>query len=146
MPLTLSTIKPFPKSKKKIKRVGRGLGSKGTYSGRGQKGQRARSGGKKGLKLNGLKKMLLGIPKMRGFRSLYPKKLAVNVGDLDRKFKDGDKINPRALLEKRLIDRMKAGVKILGKGDLNKKLFIEGCAVSGSAKEKIEKAGGKIIV
>jgi large subunit ribosomal protein L15 len=145
MSLTLHTIKPFPKSKKRVKRVGRGLGGTGTYSGRGQKGQRARSGGKKGLKLKGLKKMLLGIPKARGFRSPYAKMAVVNVGDLDKKFKDGDKINPKALLEKRLIDKMRVGVKILGEGELTKKLTIEGCAVSKSARGKIEKAGGKVL-
>jgi len=146
MSLTLNTIKPFPKSKKRVKRVGRGLGSKGTYSGRGQKGQRARSGGKKGLKLKGLKKMLLGIPKVRGFRSPYDKMSVVNVEDLDKKFNDGDKVTPQALLEKKLTDKIKVGVKILGKGELNKKLFIEGCSFSKRAKEKIEKVGGKLIL
>lgn len=143
--LTLHSIKPFPKSKKRVKRVGRGLGGRGTYSGRGQKGQRARSGGRKGLKLKGLKKMLLGIPKVRGFKSLYPKMAVVNVGDLDKKFQDGDKVNPQTLLEKGLIDKIKTEVKILGDGELGKKLTIEECAVSRSAREKIEKVGGKIL-
>jgi large subunit ribosomal protein L15 len=142
--LTLHTIKPFPKSKKPRKRVGRGLGSHGTYSGRGQKGQRARSGGKKGLKLKGIKKMLLGIPKMRGFRSPYSKETVVNVGFLDKKFKENDIVTPQALLESKLIDKINVDVKILGDGEITKKLVIKGCAVSRSAKEKIEKAGGII--
>lgn len=144
MSLTLHTIKPFPKSKRKVKRVGRGLGSKGTYSGRGQKGQRARSGGKKGLKLKGLKKMLLGIPKVRGFKSPYPKMAVVNVGDLEQRYQTGDKVTPQTLLEKGLIDKIEVGVKILGDGELKKKLTIEGCVVSQNAKEKIEKVGGVV--
>ncbi len=142
--LTLHTIKSFRGSKKARKRVGRGFGCHGTYSGRGQKGQRARSGGKKGLKLKGVKRMLLGIPKMRGFHSHYPKMEVVNVGDLDKKFKEGDIINPQALLKMKLVDRIKEGVKILGDGEISKKLVIKGCAVSKSAKEKIEKAGGTV--
>lgn len=146
MSLTLHTIKPFPKSKKRSRRVGRGLGSRGTYSGRGQKGQRARSGGRKGLKLKGIKKMLLGIPKVRGFKSFYPKMKVVNISDLDKNFKDGDKVTPETLRKVGMIDKIRAGVKILGDGELSKKLEVEGCAVSSRAKEKIEKAGGKIIM
>ena len=145
MSLTLHTIKPFSKSKKKSRRVGRGLGSRGTYSGRGQKGQRARSGGRKGLKLKGIKKMLLGIPKVRGFRSPYQKMAVVNISDLDKNFKDGDKVTPETLREAGLIDKIEAGVKILGDGELKKKMVIEECAISRSAREKIEKAGGKIV-
>lgn len=146
MGLTLHTIKPFPKSRKKVKRVGRGLGSTGTYSGRGQKGQRARSGGRKGLKLMGMKRLIQSTPKLRGFKSLYPKLTAVNLFNLEKKFKDNDKVNPRTLLEKGLVGKMNAEVKILGGGDITKKLIIEGCAVSGSAREKIEKSGGKILI
>ncbi len=144
MSLALHTIKPFSGSKKKVKRVGRGLGSTGTYSGRGQKGQKARSGGKKGLKLMGIRRLLLSTPKSRGFKSPYKKMVVVNVSDLEKKFKDGDKVTPQTLLEKGLVGKMKAEVKILGDGELKKKLIIEDCAVSASAKEKIEKAGGKV--
>lgn len=144
MALTLHTIKPFPNSRKKVKRVGRGLGSTGTYSGRGQKGQRARSGGRKGLKILGMKKIIMATPKLRGFRSPYPKMIAVNILSLDKKFKDGERVTPKTLLKKGLVGKMRVAVKILGNGDIKKKLIIEGCAVSKSAKEKIEKAGGKI--
>lgn len=144
MTLTLYKIKPFSKSRKKVKRVGRGLGSKGTYSGRGQKGQRARSGGKRGLKLLGIKKLLLSTPKLRGFKSPYPKMTIVKVLNLDKKFKDGEIVSPQTLLARGLISKIKRGVKILGDGEIKKKLIIEGCVVSKSAKEKIEKAGGKI--
>lgn len=145
MALTLHTIKPFPHSRKKVKRVGRGLGSTGTYSGRGQKGQKARSGGKKGLKMLGMRRIILSTPKLRGFKSFYPKMTAVNVLSLEKKFNDNERVTPKTLLEKGLVGKMKAAVKILGDGELKKKLIIEGCAVSASAREKIEKAGGKII-
>lgn len=144
MALTLHTIKPFSGSKKKVKRVGRGLGSTGTYSGRGQKGQKARSGGRKGLKLLGMKRIIMSTPKLRGFKSHYPKMTAVNVGDLEKKFNDGERVTPKTLLEKGLVGKIKAMVKILGEGELKKKLTIVDCAVSASAKEKIEKAGGAI--
>lgn len=146
MSLTLHTIKSFSGSRKKVRRVGRGLGSRGTYSGRGGKGQTARSGGKKGLKLMGLRKLLLSTPKIRGFKSPYKKMLAVNVSDLEKKFKDGDKITPKTLLEKGLVDKMRVEVKILGGGEIKKKLVVQDCAVSASAKEKIEHAGGKIVI
>ncbi len=144
MALALHTIKSFPHSRKKVKRVGRGLGSKGTYSGRGQKGQRARSGGRKGLKLLGMRRIILSTPKLRGFKSPYAKLSVVNVSDLEKKFKDGEVVSPKTLLEKGLVGKMGAEVKILGDGELKKKLIIADCAVSGSAKEKIEKAGGQI--
>lgn len=145
MALSLHTIKPFPNSKKRVKRVGRGLGSTGTYSGRGQKGQRARSGGRKGLKLMGMKKLIQSTPKLRGFKSPYAKFTVVGLSALDKKFKDNDKVTPKTLLEKGLIGKMNAEVKILGNGELTKKVIVEGCAVSGSAREKIGKAGGKIV-
>jgi large subunit ribosomal protein L15 len=144
MSLTLHTIKPFSKSRKKRKRIGRGLGSGGTYSGKGQKGQRARSGGRKGLKLKGLKQMLLGIPKVRGFKSPYLKMAVVNLGDLDKKFKDGDKVTPQILKKTGLVNNIENGVKILGKGEMTKRAIFEGFSFSVSAKDKIEKVGGKI--
>ncbi|MFA5413320.1 MAG: 50S ribosomal protein L15 [Patescibacteria group bacterium] len=145
MALTLHTIKPFAGSKKKVKRVGRGLGSTGTYSGRGQKGQKARSGGKKGLKLLGMRRIIMSTPKLGGFKSPYPKMVAVNIKDLEKKFNDGERVTPKTLLEKGLVGKIGVEVKILGSGEMKKKLTIAGCAVSASAKEKIEKAGGKII-
>jgi len=145
MALTLHTIKPFSGSKKKVKRVGRGLGSTGTYSGRGQKGQRARSGGRGGLKLLGMRRIIMSTPKLRGFKSPYPKMVAVNLKDLEKKFNEGERVTPKTLLEKGLVGKMRVSVKILGNGEIKKKLTIENCSVSGSAREKIEKSGGKII-
>ena len=145
MALSLHTIKPFPKSKKRVKRVGRGLGSTGTYSGRGQKGQRARSGGRKGLKLMSMKRLIQSTPKLRGFKSHYPKFTVVNLFELEKKFNEGERVTPKTLLEKGLVGKMGERVKILGGGELKKKLVIEGCKVSESARTKIDKAGGKIM-
>jgi len=118
------------------------------------KGQKSRAGAKiKSSFLEQAKK----FPKMRGiggkrkkaevkrrFRSIRPKPEIINIGDLGKKFKDGDLITPKKLLKTGLIDSIKKGVKILGEGELEKKLIIEGCLLSKSAKEKIEKAGGEI--
>lgn len=146
MPLTLYNLKPSSGAIKRRKRVGRGNASgHGTYSGRGQKGQRARSGGRKGLKLKGMRRRLLQIPKKRGFRSLYPKLAVVNVGALENKFPAGAEIAPAILKQRGLIEKDKIRVKILGDGALTKNFIIKHCAVSKSAKEKIEKAGGKVI-
>ena len=144
MTLSLHTIKPAKGAKKKKKRVGRG-GKRGTYSGRGIKGQRARSGGKRGLKRLGMRPLMEQTPKLRGFKSLKKKPEILNLKDLQNKFKDGDKITPQVLLKKGLVDKIKNGVKILGDGEIKVKLEVSGCQVSRSAKEKIEKAGGRVI-
>lgn len=146
MPLTLSNLKPYKSSRKRKKRVGRGFGSgHGRYSTRGIKGQRSRSGGKAGLKLKGAKQMIMSLPKIGGFKSIHPKPAIVNIGKLAEHFNDNDKMTPKILLKKGLIDKIKTGVKILGDGEIDKKLFIEGCKVSEKAKKKIEKAGGRIV-
>jgi large subunit ribosomal protein L15 len=144
MSVTLSNLHPFPGSRKKTKRVGRGNASgKGNYSGRGQKGQRARSGGRKGLKLLGLRRILQNIPKKRGFKSLAKKPAIVNVETLNL-FKPNTKITPQVLLKNHLVRSIKNGVKILGDGEIKVPLIIAKCQISKKAKEKIEKAGGKI--
>lgn len=141
--LNLSNLHPAKGSQKKRKKVGRG-GKRGTYSGRGMKGQRSRSGGKSGLKLRGLKQTLRRIPKNRGFKSSMPKFQPVNLKDLDKKFTDNDTITKRRLLSVGLITDAGGGVKILGDGQLKKKLNIKVDVISKSAKEAIEKAGGKV--
>lgn len=142
------TIKPFAGSTRKRKRIGRGLGSgHGTYSTRGMKGQRARSGGSKGLKLKGMKQMLLRIPKLRGFKSIHSKSFAVNVGILNDHFEDGQTVNLATLRERGIFGGSaseKISIKILAGGDVKKKLIIEGCALSSAARQKIEKAGGSV--
>ncbi|NQT50022.1 50S ribosomal protein L15 [Candidatus Kuenenbacteria bacterium] len=137
------------KKKKNRKRVGRGNASgHGTYCCRGLKGQRSRSGGKSGLKLRGFKQNLLNIPKMKGTKSIRPNAQVVNLSDLEKHYSEDLKVTPGNLLEKGLIDKSTLPVKILRdkKFDkLTRKLEVFGCLLSGSAKDIIEKAGGKVV-
>lgn len=144
MPLSLHTIKPNKGATKKRKRVGRGNSSgHGTYSGRGQKGQKSRSG-VSGLKRLGMKKRLLQIPKFRGFKSNKPKNQVVSLEDINKNFKDGDKINPKKLLKKGLIDKIELPVKILGKDELKlKNLEFSDIKMSESVREQIRKIDKK---
>lgn len=98
MAINLNTIKPAKGSRQKSKRVGRGNATqKGTTAGRGMKGQRARSGGKKGLALRGFKQSLQKVPKIRGFNSIKAKRQTVTLSVLDRVCKDGDVVTPKFL-------------------------------------------------
>jgi len=132
------------KDEKDKKRVGRG-GARGTYCGRGVKGQKARAGsGGEPL----IRRIIKRYPKLRGYRRTSGRKNAVvNVGSLENSFEDGEKITPEALVEKGLI-RRKDGkippIKILGEGKLENSLTIESCQVSASAEKKIKKAGGTV--
>ena len=143
--MQLHQLKPKHKSKKP-KRIGRG-GKKGTYSGRGMKGQKSRAGRRlKPL----IRDVIKRYPKLKGYRirGFSKAKVIVSIEDLDKKFKSLSVVNPKILLKERLIYKIKGKmpkVKILGKGKLTKKLTIENCDVSKGAKAVIEKAGGKII-
>jgi large subunit ribosomal protein L15 len=151
--LNLSTLKPAQASRSR-KRVGRGLGSgKGRYSGRGIKGQKARSGSHKmraGFE-GGQMPIYMRLPKQRGSTSddampvgpFRTQTAPVNVRDLDR-FDAGDEVTPEALVEKGLLKNTKIDVKILGGGEISKQLTIRVHAISASAREKIEKAGGRV--
>jgi large subunit ribosomal protein L15 len=129
------------------KRVGRGRASgKGKTAGRGTKGQNARAGHKK---RPDVREKLKKLPKLRGYKftSIQKRSAILNLSKLEAAFSSGDAINPAVLLERGLISAGRgkaASVKILGDGDVSKKFIITGCAVSASAKEKIEKAGGSI--
>lgn len=142
--MQLHQLKPTYRKKRK-KRVGRG-GKRGTYSGRGIKGQKARSG----VRLKPIiRELIKRYPKLRGYRfqPLKPKPAIINVETLEKRFDPGEIVNPQALREKGLINRIKGRlpeVKILGKGKITKALTIKGCQVSKQAKEKIEKAEGKV--
>lgn len=130
------------------KRVGRG-GKRGKTAGRGTKGQKARSGHKIRPEIRDEIKRL---PKMRGRgvnsnNSLQTNAFAMNIAFLDKVFNDGETISPIVLAERKLIKRVGGNpvpVKVLATGETKKKFTIEGCTLSASAKEKIEKAGGKI--
>ena len=138
MTLSLNTIKPKKGSQKKRKRLGRGNASGlGTYSGKGIKGQKSRSG-VSNLKRLGMKHILLKTPKKKGFKSQKPKNQIVNILDINKNFKDGDTITPKILQKKGLVDNIKIDIKILGKGNLKiKDIKFIGVKMSDSVKEKV---------
>lgn len=142
--MKLHELSPVPGSNKKSFRVGRGPGSgNGKTSGRGHKGLKARSGGhvRPGFE-GGQMPFHMRSPK-RGFNNIFATKYAyVNVGDLNR-FEDGAVVDAAAIVEAGLVKKTLDGIKVLGKGDLTKKLTINAAAFSASAKQKIEEAGGK---
>ena len=146
MALSLHTIKPNSGAKKSRKRVGRGDASSGTYSGRGMKGQRSRSGGKAGLKRKGMQRIILSMPKQKGFKSGRANAEPVNVNEIALAFPNGAKVTPESLKQKGLVTKIQNGVKVLGRGNIGIKITVTGCAVSASAKEKIEQAGGTVIL
>lgn len=142
--MQLHELKPSHKPQKG-KRIGRG-GKKGTFSGKGVKGQNSRAGRKKEPII---RRMIKRYPKLRGykFKGFQTAVEVLNIEVLEKKFNDGDKVNPQILLEKKIVRRIKGKsplVKILGGGALTKKLTVEGCEISAVAKEKIEKAGGAV--
>lgn len=126
-------------------RVGRG-GKRGKTSGKGHKGQNARTGNSGRPEI---RDMIKKLPKLRGYRfnSIQKNATPVNLAFINEAFSDGDKINPAVLIKKGLVNR-KSGkvpaIKILATGEITKKVNINGCAFSQTAKEKIEKAGGVI--
>jgi len=135
--LSLNNIKRSVGATHKKKRIGRGNASgHGTYSTRGLKGQKSRSG-VSGLKRLGMRKQLLQTPKLRGFRSLQPKNQVVSVSAINHNFKDGETVNPEVLFAKDLIKRIDTSVKILGKEKLTVKLKFEGVTMSEAVKSQI---------
>jgi len=110
------------------------------------KGQRARSGGRGGLKLRGLKQTFLHVPKQHGFKSLAPRTQAVNLSLLEKSFEAGSTVNAEALVNARCISTVDRPVKILGTGTLSKKLTLTVNGVSAVARAAIEKAGGSVTV
>ena len=142
--LNLHDLRPVAGSRKKGKRLGQGVGSgTGKTSGKGHKGQKARSGGsiRPGFE-GGQMPLQRQIPK-RGFVNIFNTRYAtVNIKDLEV-FEDGTEVDEQAILEAGLLKKTLDGVKILGVGELTKKLTVQAAAFSASAKQKIEEAGGK---
>lgn len=141
-----NTLKPAKESKHKRKRVGRGNASgHGTFSGRGVKGQKARTGGRRRPGFEGGQTPLtLRMPKLKGFKN--PRKehfYILNVKDLNI-FENGSTVDPDTLFEKKLINGKTHPVKILGTGDIEKNLNVTAEAFSRSAEEKITGAGGTV--
>lgn len=145
--MKLHELKPAEGSRHTRKRLGRGIGSgQGKTAGKGHKGQNARSGG--GVRLGfegGQTPLFRRLPK-RGFTNIHRKEYAeVNLETLNR-FNGDLEITPELLIEARIVKSAKAGIKILGKGTLDKKLSVKANKFSASAKAAIEAAGGKVEV
>jgi large subunit ribosomal protein L15 len=152
--LNLSNLKPA-QARKDRKRIGRGLGSgKGRYSGRGLKGQKSRSGSHKmrpGFE-GGQNPLYMRLGKLRGQFSkdampVGPHRTStapVNVAALEERFDAGGEVTPESLVEKRVLKNTRTDVKILGNGELTKNLSVTAHAVSATAREKIEAAGGTV--
>src|SRR3954451_13860800 len=141
--MKLHELKPAEGSRKERKRLGRGIGSgQGKTAGKGHKGQNARSGG--GVRLGfegGQTPLYRRLPK-RGFTNISRKEFAiVNLDTLNR-FEDGTEVTPELLIETGVVSNEKAGIKILAKGNVEKKLTVKAHKFSSAAKEAIEAAGG----
>jgi large subunit ribosomal protein L15 len=150
------SLENLESSGKKRKRVGRG-GARGGTAGRGSKGQNARSGGPKGRGFEGGQTPLQRRLPKRGFSNApFSKEVSlVNISSLERAFVDGDEVNAQVLVQKGLIKPKKSElsdikkgtiVKILGDGELSKKLTVSAYAFSASAIQAIEKVGGKALI
>ena len=140
----MNELSPKAGSTHVAKRKGRGIGTgNGKTGGRGHKGQKARSGG--GVRIGfegGQMPLARRIPK-RGFHNIFAKPLtAVNVSVLNC-FEDGAEVDANVLLSKGILSKCEYGLKVLGNGEITKKLTVKASAFSASAKEKIEAAGGK---
>ncbi|MGN0503864.1 MAG: 50S ribosomal protein L15 [Ruminococcus sp.] len=142
--MKLHELSPVEGSKKAAKRIGRGHGSgQGKTAGKGHKGQKARAG--RGMRIGfegGQMPLQRRLPK-RGFNNIFAKNIvSVNVGTLN-KFEDGAVVDTKALIEAGIVKNSFDGVKVLGNGNITKKLTVQVSAFSESAKAKIEAAGGK---
>ena len=142
--MKLHELKASEGSRKTRNRVGRGMSSgNGKTSGRGHKGQKARSGGgvRPGFE-GGQMPLFQRLPK-RGFTNIHRKEYTIVNLDVLNRFEDGTEITPELLLEEGVVSKLKAGIKVLGKGAIEKKLTVKAHKFSASAKEAIEAAGGQ---
>ncbi len=147
MAIELNNLHAASGSRRTYKRMGRGNGSgKGTTAGKGTKGQRARQGGRKGLRQVGMKRTVQSTPKLGGFASIYGKPCTVSVTALNalNKFKAGETVNFASLVRAGLVSRSAGMAKIVDGGKLAKKISLNGLRVSAAARKKIEALGGTI--
>ena len=145
--MQLNDLSPAPGSRKDRKRVGRGHGSgHGGRSGRGDKGQGSRAGGTKAPGFEGGQTPLaMRLPKLPGFVNHWRQEFdVVNVGRLDGLYADGDVVDAASLKDKGVVKSASAAVKVLGDGELKKKLTVRVDKTSGTARTKIEAAGGTV--
>ena len=147
--MKLNELKPAKGSKKSRKRVGRGESSGyGKFSGRGSNGQRSRSGGSLHLAFEGGQTPFFRRVPKKGF-SNFPFKdffSVINVSDLEKTYETGEVVNRETLIEKGLVRRKKLKIKLLGDGEISKKLSVFVDKVSKTAKEKVEKAKGDVTI
>ena len=142
--MKLHELKPAEGSRKSRKRLGRGHGSGwGKTSGKGHKGQNARSGGRTRLGFEGGQTPLFQRLPKRGFTNINRKEFAIVNLDTLNKFDEGTEVTPELLIETGVVSNAKSGIKILGNGELTKKLTVKAHKFSASAKEAIENAGGQ---
>ncbi len=142
--MKLHEMKPAEGSRTSRKRLGRGIGSGfGKTSGKGHKGQNARSGGGTRLGFEGGQTPLFQRLPKRGFTNINRKEYAVINLDKLNLFDEGTEVTIELLLESGMVSKAKSGIKILGNGTLNKKITVKANKFSASAKEAIEKAGGQ---
>ncbi len=147
--MKINELKPAEGSKRRPKRVGRGLGSgHGRTSTKGHKGQKSRSGGTKGPGFEGGQMPLQRRTPKRGFSNAPFKKeyVVVNLDDLNKIVDEVDIITPDVLMQKGIIKKLKDGLKVLGNGDISKAITIKTHAISKTARQKIESKGGKVEV
>jgi len=145
--MKLFELGPAPGAKTTPKRVGRGIGSGlGKTSAKGHKGQKARSGGVKGAAFEGGQTPLQRRLPKRGFTNNFKRDIVEVSLEKLNSFENGTEVTPQVLLEAGIIKRLGDGVKVLGNGDLKKKLTVKGTSFSKSAISKIENAGGKVEV
>jgi len=146
--LKLSDLKPKLGSRKKPKRVGCGYSASGKYAGRGMSGQNSRTGdGTRPGFEGGQTPLTRRLPKLGGIPNApYRKYTIVNLNVLEKHFNPNDIIDPEILLKKKIIKKIKFGIKILGDGEITKPLIVKAHSFSASAREKIERAGGKVEV
>ena len=146
--MKLSELKPQAGAKHAVKRLGRGVGSGlGKTSGKGHKGQKARSGGGKGPYFEGGQTPLQRRMPKRGFTNIFKKDyVAINLDALETRFEAGATITPETLVEVGLVKNVRDGIRILGRGEVTKALNVKAQGFSKTAEEKITAAGGTIEV
>ncbi len=141
--MQIHELKPPPKKKKK--RVGRGIGSgHGKTAGRGTKGQRSREAISLHME-GGQTPLHLRLPKQKGFKNPFKKEWQIINVECLNIFQEGEEVTPEVLLKMGLIKELHVPIKILGNGEIEKPLVVKAHAFSASAKEKIEKVGGKVV-
>lgn len=141
--MKLHELKPAEGSRKKRNRVGRGTSSgNGKTSGRGQKGQKARSGGGVRLGFEGGQTPLFQTLPKRGFTNINRKEYAIINLDTLNRFEENSEVTPALLVEKGIIKNEKSGIKVLARGNVDRKLTVKAHKFSQAAKEAIEAAGG----